>query len=155
MTDIPGVIFDTQILLRALINKRSASGRLVFHMQADYKLYTATQLQYEILDVLNRPKVRAKFPRITDEQVQFLVKIRDDYAHKVTVQPEEIESICRDPKDDIFLACAKAAKADYLVSEDKDLLVLKSHYTTQIVDVMAFLSVLDSRKNAEGERSDT
>lgn len=33
----------------------------------------------------------------------------------------------RDPKDDIFLACALAGQCDYLVTGDRDLLDLQGH----------------------------
>ena len=42
-----------------------------------------------------------------------------------TVQPP-VPS--RDPDDDMFLLCALDGDADYLVSEDDDLLSLKNHY---------------------------
>jgi len=41
--------------------------------------------------------------------------------------------VCRDPKDDMFLECADLAKADFLISGDKDLLVLGSYKRTRIV----------------------
>ena len=41
--------------------------------------------------------------------------------------------VCRDPKDEMFIACALAAKADCLVSGDKDLLVLDGRFGFGIV----------------------
>ena len=46
------------------------------------------------------------------------------------------------------------SKADYLVSEDNDLLVLKQHYTTQIVNSAAFLSVLETPQENAPEPKD-
>ena len=45
----------------------------------------------------------------------------------------------------MFLACAKAAKASYLVSEDNDLLVLKQYEDTSIVNALDFLTILETR----------
>ena len=64
----------------------------------------------------------------------------------VEVQTTDIERICRDPKDDMLLACAKAAKADYLVSEDNDLLVIGQHHTTRIIKIAAFLNILEQQR---------
>ncbi|MGH2470091.1 MAG: putative toxin-antitoxin system toxin component, PIN family [Chloroflexota bacterium] len=50
--------------------------------------------------------------------------------------------VSRDSKDDKFLATAVAAGANYLVSEDEDLLVLKNHQGVQVVNIAAFLAVL-------------
>jgi uncharacterized protein len=141
----PEVVFDTQIYLRAIINQKSACGRLLFNMQDDYTLYTTAKINVEIMDVLTRSSIRDKFPQITDAHVQ-LVQDALDLANFIQVKPEDIDPICRDPKDDIFLACAKIAGADYLVSEDKDLLILEKHHKTKIVGVATFLSTLESRK---------
>ena len=40
---------------------------------------------------------------------------------------------CRDDKDNKFLECAILAKADYIVSGDEDLLVLKKYENIKIV----------------------
>ena len=49
---------------------------------------------------------------------------------------------CRDPQDDRFLECALAAPAKYLVSRDRDLLVLEKPFGIQVVSPRRFLSLL-------------
>ena len=152
MSKIPEVVFDTQIFLRALINKKSACGRLVFNMQADYQLYTTEPINAEIMDVLTRSSIRAKFPQITDASV-VLIQDALGLANFIDVKPEDVERICRDPKDDIFLACAKVAGAEYLMSEDNDLLVLGQHHMTKIVRVSQFIEILE-QSQAESSSSE-
>jgi predicted nucleic acid-binding protein len=41
------------------------------------------------------------------------------------VHPKQKIHICRDPKDDIVLECCREAKADILVTGDKDLLEIE------------------------------
>jgi putative PIN family toxin of toxin-antitoxin system len=48
-------------------------------------------------------------------------------------------SICRDPKDNYLLALAKDADADYLITGDKDLLVLERFEKTIICTLPDFL----------------
>ena len=50
--------------------------------------------------------------------------------------------LCRDPKDDKFLDCAVSGNAQYVVSGDKDLLVLGSIFSTQIVKASSFYKLL-------------
>ena len=38
---------------------------------------------------------------------------------------QSVVTVCRDPKDNYLLALAKDAKADFLITGDQDLLVLK------------------------------
>ena len=55
------------------------------------------------------------------------------------IQPSRNLKICRDPNDDKFLNCAASGKADYLISGDKDLLVLKKVEGIEILQPSNFL----------------
>lgn len=46
--------------------------------------------------------------------------------------------ICRDPDDDKFIGCAKDARALYIVSGDKDLLVISDYEGIRIVTAKEF-----------------
>jgi putative PIN family toxin of toxin-antitoxin system len=48
----------------------------------------------------------------------------------------------RDPKDDPFLACAVAAKAKYLVTNDRDLLVLGKPFGIAMITPAELLRIL-------------
>lgn len=138
------IVFDTQIFLRALINRNSVCAKIsTLPLRDHYTLYVFDKIEAEVREVLNRESVRSKFPKITDEQVEITLHFLRERAERVQVG--QIESISRDPKDDIFLACAKAANADYLVSEDNDLLVLGSYEGTRIVNALQFLAILEAR----------
>ncbi len=50
--------------------------------------------------------------------------------------------VCRDPDDDKFIECAVSAKASYIVSGDKDLLVLERHGEIRIVTAAEFLDMV-------------
>lgn len=146
MSPMPKAVFDTQIYLRALINFGSGSAKLVLDLRQDYELFTSYGINNEVMDVLTRSSIRKKFPQISDSDVKRIKDILSG-ATIIEILPEDIEPICRDPKDDIFLACAKVAQADYLVSEDNDLLVIKQHYATQIVNVSTFLTILEQTRD--------
>jgi predicted nucleic acid-binding protein len=62
---------------------------------------------------------------------------------------EEIAAISRDPKDDIFLATALEAQAQYLVTEDNDLLVLHPYETIRILNALDFLHVLQDLQSQD------
>lgn len=53
---------------------------------------------------------------------------------------EAVSSVCvsRDPDDDKFISCALDADADFIVSGDKDLLVLKNYENIKIVTAKLF-----------------
>jgi putative PIN family toxin of toxin-antitoxin system len=62
------------------------------------------------------------------------------------VDPIPIAPVCRDPKDQIFLEAAVGGKAEYLVSGDKDLIVLKNIRGIPIVTPAQFLRIAQTSK---------
>ena len=54
------------------------------------------------------------------------------------IEPVSNIEICRDKDDNKFINCAKDAKALYIVSGDKDLLVLKNYEDIEIITASEF-----------------
>jgi uncharacterized protein len=54
-----------------------------------------------------------------------------------------VTRLSRDPGDDFMLAFAKENKLDFLITGDKDLLVLSNHLHTQILTFEQFLEVVN------------
>jgi putative PIN family toxin of toxin-antitoxin system len=55
------------------------------------------------------------------------------------------QPVCRDPNDDVVLACARAASADLVVSGDDDLLALQFFEGIPIVSVAQAVAILQAR----------
>jgi uncharacterized protein len=55
---------------------------------------------------------------------------------------EQVNGVCRDPYDDMFLAVAACGSAHYLITGDQDLLVLKNYCKTRIVTAAEILSLV-------------
>jgi putative PIN family toxin of toxin-antitoxin system len=134
-------VFDTNVFLRALINPHSRCGRLLDEFADDYELVLSPAIVREVLDVLHRPRLRAKFPQITQLDIGRVIAL---FEQAVVVEPQDVPPISRDPDDDKFLACARLARAGYLVSEDKDLLVLENYEGTRICQPVEFIAVLEA-----------
>jgi len=71
--------------------------------------------------IINKPRL-AK--RITLADLEDLAEILIEYGELIEEIREQIPQVARDPKDDYLLAYATVGGADYLVTGDKDLLVL-------------------------------
>lgn len=65
----------------------------------------------------------------------------------VLTELEQFPPVSRDPKDDVFLACAAFSDSDYLVSGDLDLLDLQTHGRTRIIRPAEFLSILELQQS--------
>jgi putative PIN family toxin of toxin-antitoxin system len=142
VSEKPRAVIDTQVFLRALINKRSIPAKIVFDLGENYTLIYSLETRREVEDVLSRESIRRKFPQITDVLVHQVANI-----FRLSLQvvlPAEIPQISRDPKDNIFLACAIAGAANYIVSEDQDLLVLHPFGHIAVIDALTFLRILNS-----------
>ena len=100
------------------------------------ELIFCSELLSELLEVTSRPKLK-KFFSVEDWALVFEIIER----HAVLVTVVSSVTLCRDPKDNFLLALAKDAKADYLLTGDKDLLVLKTFDKTQIVTITEFQSM--------------
>lgn len=135
-------VLDTVILVRGLMSPYSRWGRLLFDEVESYQFITSPPVLAEYLDVIRRPRLTRKYRSVAERDPQAVL---DRLIRSVVVEIDEVAfvPVCRDPKDDKFLATAQAAGADYLVSEDEDLLVLREYEGTTIVDAQTFLAVLN------------
>src|SRR5262245_37008885 len=105
-------VIDTNILVRALIKPQGTVGP-VLHRLRDraYILLYSEPLLAELLDVLNRPRIRSKY-HLRDEDIATvlaLILLRGD-----AVIPDRHVTVCRDPKDNQVLEVASAGRADVI-----------------------------------------
>jgi len=134
------VVLDTVIFVRALINPKGRLGRLLFEHADKYVIVLSPEIVKEILDVINRPELHRRFPEMADLPRMDLVLSRLEEAE--VVEPRERLDVCRDPNDNKFFECAVAARADYIVSEDKDLLVVAEYKGIRTVSAAEFLTIV-------------
>ncbi len=117
------VVVDTNILVSAMIKPRGNIGLILKHLRAGkYTLIYSEPMLTEIVDVLNRPRIRDKYgfePGDIETFVALLI-----LRGKVVVPKRRI-AVCRDPKDNMILEAAVDGNADKIVSGDNDLLSLK------------------------------
>lgn len=95
------------------------------------KLIFSSELIEEFLSVAKRPKFSSYFP---DSDIQELLRLFKDYGILVEIQSDIQE--CRDIKDNFLLNLAVDGKADYLVTSDKDLLVIEKIKKTEIISII-------------------
>lgn len=137
------VVVDTSVFVRYLIRPSYAVTDLIeaYWINDEIELITSPELIDELKDVLSRPSMR-RF--IKPQEGQALL---DAIAIKATHLPATGPSppFTRDPKDDKFVACALAGRARYLISYDKDILVLGSIADVRMVTPQQFVSDYTSR----------
>ena len=131
------VVLDTNVVVSAVLS-RGPTSRLVTHWQEGrFVPLVSKGILEEYLRVLAYPKFR-----LSEGEVRALVE-RQLLPFTQPVEVTEIPVIVReDPSDNVFLACALAGKARYLVSGDHHLLVLRRYKGIPVIPPSRFLSRL-------------
>src|SRR2546429_412916 len=120
----PVTVFDCMVYLQAAARAEGpARACLQLAKDGQILLRLSPAVLMELEDVLNRPRIRVKFPSLTLEAVALcfedVARVGESEGKVANVVP-----LPRDPKDEPYLNLAVAARADFLVSWDKDLLDL-------------------------------
>lgn len=142
------------------MNEKSIAYKLFEYLENNFfTLFISREILAEVLDVLSRPVLRAKYSQITDEST-------DKFLKRVLIKAVFIKNIppnfryLRDPKDEKYLDLAIEIKADFIISRDKDLLDLMSGISAdakefrqksrplKIVEPIEFLKIIEKENLA-------
>jgi putative PIN family toxin of toxin-antitoxin system len=130
-------IIDTSVLIRYLIKPSAAIKELIEErwLGDEVQMVTALDLIAELEGVLKREYIQTL---IRTEEGQALL---DTITQKANILPPlgQVPAYTRDPKDDKFVASALVGDANYLITEDKDMLVLEVVGDVRIVTPYDFL----------------
>jgi putative PIN family toxin of toxin-antitoxin system len=120
-------VFDTNVLIAAIITEGICS-KLLHRARADeFSLISCPFIMKELRRILSK-----KF-RLSQEESASAMEPINEAISQVIEHNLKITDICRDANDDNIIACAVAAKADYLVTGDSDLLEIKSYQGVTIL----------------------
>jgi putative PIN family toxin of toxin-antitoxin system len=121
-----------------LIGKRLSSLRSLCNDER-LSVFICKELADELDDVFSRGKIR-KYVSVEDITEFFKLTEASCIFQKILVTAV---SPIRDRKDLYLLSLADTIQADYILTGDKDLLVLQTHNQTQIVTYSAFVAQLN------------
>lgn len=125
------VVIDTNVLLSGLL-WHGAPHTLLNHVRNGIaELVMSQALLDELTEVIARPKFATILARTTRTPERILSEMQ--ILADIIVAPALPVPVCRDPDDDTVLACAQAARADFIVSGDDDLLILKEFQNIPII----------------------
>ena len=144
MRSNPRCVFDTNVLVSALLFDRSKPARAFFVALRAGEVLVSADVISELSDVLGREKFRRYVSG--EERGRFL---RSLLRETTLVEVRGKVRACRDPKDDKFLELAVNGNADCIVSGDDDLLTLGPFRGIRILTPDGFLEALPKGKPAE------
>ncbi len=121
------VVFDTNVLIAALITEGICSKLLHRARTGEFSLASCPFIMKEVRRILSR-----KF-RLANGEIASAMEPVTEAVGQIIEHNLKIKGVCRDADDDNILACALAAKAEYLVTGDADLLELKRYQGIRII----------------------
>jgi uncharacterized protein len=125
-------VFDTNVLIAAFLTEGICAKLLTRAHRRDFDLILCDGILQEFKRVLKK-----KFSVSPHETSEALI-ILSAAAQDILEETDSIAPTCRDSDDDLILACAKDAVADYVVTGDEDLLVLKNYEGIGILNPRGF-----------------
>ena len=127
-------VIDTNVLVSSILIKKSSSDFVLKKARSLGILLFSEATFQELQTTLSR----SKFDRYVSLQV------RSEFIFRLRLESELVEivervDLCRDEKDNKFLEVAINGKADYLITGDNDLLVLRPFQDVKIMTINEFL----------------
>ena len=131
------IIIDTNLWISFMLGRKLTTMRSLLTYPT-LEIYVCRELLDEFYDVSSREKIQ-KY--IHPEDLDDTLKLIHLYGKYVVIRTQSKSEI-RDKKDLYRLSLADTIKANYIVTGDKDLLVLEKHNHTKIVTITEFMKLL-------------
>ena len=129
------VVIDTNVLVSALLFGGTPGKLIPLWKSGKIQSHVSQEMVDEFLRVLTYPKFE-----LTENEIHYLLYVEVLPFCKVASLKSRPVIINKDPSDDMFLICSKAAQAKALISGDQHLLALKSFGNTTILTPKQFLN---------------
>ncbi|MBQ9254475.1 MAG: putative toxin-antitoxin system toxin component, PIN family [Bacteroidales bacterium] len=131
------IIIDCNIWISFLIGKNMSKLEILLNSDR-ITVYRCAELEQEFVRISSKDKIR-KY--ISETHIKKVKNIMQLYCHNASAKGE-VSSILRDKNDLYLLSLADNVKADYIITGDKDLLVLGKHNNTEIISFNDFLNTV-------------
>ena len=137
---LPRLVLDTTTLVSAFFWEGNEAELFRKIEQGQGILFITGEILKEIEEVIKRPKFNEVMRKVNLTPEHIMQKIVS-LSHLVITPQLNIE-ICRDSKDNKFIECAIIAAAQYIVTGDTDLLVLKEYKSIKITTTTEILKLI-------------
>lgn len=131
------LILDTNIWISFLLGKRLSILSEIFKRN-DIQIFVSIELIEEINKVATRNKFKSAISQQSLQNLIELINVRCNWVSSCETE----ENNLRDKKDLFILGMALNCSADFIVSGDKDLLVLNQYKSTKIITFSEFKNLI-------------
>ena len=134
------LVLDSNTIISGLLWKGNEYLLLGAIDNKNAELYISEEILLEIDRVLHYPRLEGYIKKAGLSIEELLQKILS--LSRIVIGENRNVHVCRDPDDNKFIECAINANADYLISGDNDLLVIKVHENIKITTTREILKIL-------------
>ena len=141
------VVIDTNVWISALINPYGYPARLRKSFeQGLFQCIVSAPMIEELIEVLNRPRIRNKY-NITTEEIEELVVLIEERSENVLLIGNI--DLCRDADDNMIIETALKGQAFFIVTRDDDIKFdskissFLNHHNITVTTIANFLEILD------------
>ena len=131
------ITIDANVFVSALLTPGNSEIIANHLKESVFALFYPKHLIFELQKIPFKRRLKG---RIKQHQIDTLIESIAELG--TLIELTNIPPVCRDPDDDVYLACIIAAECDYLISGDPDLTDLKEHGRTKIVNPAEFVRIL-------------
>lgn len=136
------VVIDSNIFVSALWGGKPYAVLARVANELD-TLFVTDDIITEIEETLKKPEFKKPKYNITQDRIDTVLDTIRRLGQKTVVLPQHnATGASRDKDDDMYLECALAANADYIVSGDKHLRELKEYKNIKIVNAGEYLEIV-------------
>jgi putative PIN family toxin of toxin-antitoxin system len=134
--EIKRVVLDTNVIISGLLFKGELS-RIVSLWKTGEIIPIVSE---ETFDELRTALLYPKFS-LSPEETRTLIQNEILSFFEVVNVVETVERVCRDPGNDKFISCAISARAEYIVTGDRNLSDLNQYQSIKIIKARNFLKM--------------
>ena len=138
--DRPRIVLDTNCLLSGILTNGYSRQILKLFIADKITILHSKEIVVEYERAITSPKIIKLTTLSKDELLHTVVHI-EYFGESVDIVSNF--NVCRDATDNKFLNCAIDAAAQFIVSKDKDLLILNQFKGIPILDDKQFLDRFD------------
>ena len=137
-------VIDTNLIVSYLLTQSETMSRLVDHWEQGHFVYLLSPaMLHELREVVYRPRLRQHM-RVDPAVLLDLMETDTE----MVAGDLALLGVCRDAKDEPFIACAVEGGAAFLVTGDADLLDMAARQDVTMIRAYDFVRLLD--KTASG-----
>jgi hypothetical protein len=131
------VVVDTNVIVSSALKGGLPRKIWIAFREGKITLVLSSSMLEELIKVFRRPKFANLISKEETKKILLFIELFAEF-----VEPTMNITLCRDSADNHILSTAFSAKANFIVTGDKDLLSIKTFHKIPIITPKGFLTYL-------------